>query len=230
MNRLRRVLVPVTAVVGGAIIGILVNFLVVFITQGNNTNSNQNLLAILAGLGGVLVAVFASLAVYFQVSKEKAQQQRLLESEAHQEKERFLRLSQEGLELEKQRTDLEKRQQTLLWQLAAAEVMKDDPKLAIVSAYQGLESEIQSLIGRVYRADTEDARQEFSISYNYDLLADYIDPKEARVIVQMRDLRNRVIHGEVSPEEITEDKVRDYVQRAGRIAQDILQVGQAQET
>ena len=48
--------------------------------------------------------------------------------------------------------------------------------------------------------------------------------------MQMRDLRNRIIHGKVSPEEITEDKVRDYVQGAGRIAQDILQAGQAQET
>ncbi len=143
-----------------------------------------------------------------------------------QQKEKFLSLSQQELKLEKQRTDLEKKQQTLLWQLAAAEVMKDDPKLAVVVAYQGLESEIQSLISRVYRIDTEDIRQGFSISYNYDMLADYIDPDEARAIMQMRDLRNRIIHGEVTPEEITEDQVRDYVQSAGRIARDILQVGQ----
>lgn len=156
-------------------------------------------------------------------------QRRILETEEQYQKERLLRLSQEGIELEKQRTDLEKKQQTLLWQLAAAEVMEDDPRLAVVIAYQGLESEIQNLITKVHRVDTEEARQRFSISYDYDLLSDYINSNEARVIMQMRDLRNSIVHGEVRAEEITEDKVRKYVQNAGFFAKEVLRAAQDYE-
>jgi len=219
----------ISALIVGIILPIFVSSLSNFITRGINTNSNQNLLAILASVGGAILAVLISLAIYFyQTSKEKRRQE-LLETDVQQQKEELLRLSEHGLELEKQRTDLEKQQQTLLWVLAAAESINDDPRLAIITAYQGLESEIQNLITRKYQVDTEDAKQGFSISYNYDMLADYIDPDKARVIMQMRNLRNRIIHGEVKSEEITEDKVRDYVQNAGSIAQKISQIGQVSE-
>ncbi len=229
MSRFKRyVIFYIISIAAFAILAIFVNILSVFISRGISTNFSESLLSILATIAGILIAVLASLVIYYQTSKER-KQQRLFESEVHQEKERFLRLSQEELELEKQRTDLEKQQQTLLWLLAAVERINDDPRLAIIIAYQGLESEIQNLITRKYLVDTEDAKQGFSISYNYDMLAEYIDPDKARAIMQMRDLRNRIIHGEVSPEEITEDKVRGYVESAGRIARDISQIGQFSE-
>jgi hypothetical protein len=215
----------ITVVVLGSII---VNIVSIFISGGISLNFGQNLLGILATLAGSLVAIVLALATYYQISKER-QKLRLLESVEQQQKEELVRLSQQESELEKQRTNLEKQQQTLLWILAAAERITDDPRLAIIIAYQGLESEIQSLITRKYQVDTEDARPGFSVSYNYDMLTGYIDPDEARVIMQMHDLRNRIIHGEVSPKEITEDKVRDYIQSAGRIAQEISQIGRFSE-
>lgn len=231
MSRFRRMLFPVSAAVAAMILALLTSILSNFITRGISTSLNQYFLAILAALAGAIFAALVSITIYYnQVSKVEKLQIELVESDEQQQKEKLLRLSEQGLELEKQRTDLEKQGQFLMWQLAAAERVQDDPLLAIIIAYQGLESEIQNLITRVYRVDTnEDTRQEFSVSYNYDMLTSYINPDEAETIMQMRDLRNRIIHGEVIPEEITEDKVRDYVQNAGRIARDISQIEQIHE-
>lgn len=230
MNRLRRTVLPEAFVVAITIIlGIFASVVSIFISQGISTNFNTGLFAILATVGGGLIAALISLLIYRQnVSKGKRQPQQL-ESAVQEQKEEFLRLSEQELELEKQRTNLEKQQQTLLWLLAAAERIDDDPRLAIVIAYQGLEAEIQNLITRVYRIDIDDTRQEFSVSYNYDMLENYVGPDRARTIMQMRDLRNRIVHGEVTPKEIIEDKVRNYVQNAGHIAQEISQIEQPHE-
>ena len=109
--------------------------------------------------------------------------------------------------------------------------MDDDPRLAIVTAYQGLESEIQNLITRAYQTETlgDSDQPEFSVSYSFDMLAEYIDPDNARAVIQMRDLRNRIIHGEVSPEEVSEDKTREYVQKAIFLAHEISQSAQIPE-
>lgn len=220
MSKIKRnVLLPVGIGAAGIIVVIFATFASGLVLLGTSLNSNQILLGVLATSVGAGIA--SSLAYIFYRTSRARERRRILETEEQFQTEELFRLSQEELELEKQRTNLEKQQQTLLWVLAAAESINDDPRLAIITVYQGLESEIQNLITRKYQVDTEETKQEFSISYNYDILAKYIDPDKARVIMQMRDLRNRIVHGEVKPEEITEDKVRNYVQEAGNLALEI---------
>jgi len=97
--------------------------------------------------------------------------------------------------------------------------------------HQGLEAEIQNLVTREYQAETlEDSdKQKISASYSIDMLAEHINLEDAEAIMQMRDLRNRIVHGEVSPEEVTEDKAREYVQKAIFLAHEISQSVQIPE-
>jgi len=87
------------------------------------------------------------------------------------------------------------------------------------------------LVTREYQAETlEDSdKQKISASYSIDMLAEHINLEDAEAIMQMRDLRNRIVHGEVSPEEVTEDKAREYVQKAIFLAHEISQSVQIPE-
>jgi hypothetical protein len=197
---------------------------VVFISsQGINTSNNQTIIGIVVGIAGALIGALVSVAIYFQVQRETRKQRQLLESVDSNKNQLgdYFHLSEQGLELEKQRTGIEKQTSIVLWIMAVTEKVEDDPRLAFVIMYQRLEEEILGLISRLYPVDTpkDTAKLTFSLSYDFDFLAEYVMPDEANFILQMRDIRNRVVHGEISPEEVTPEKVRSYLQEASRLAQ-----------
>ena len=141
--------------------------------------------------------------------------------------EEVLRLEQQASELEKQRAELEKKQQSLIWQIEAAELARQDPRLAIVIAYQGIETELQRVVNLRYPRDISEEldRQEPRVFHNTSLLEEYIGPESVETIKQIHNLRNRIVHGEVQPEEVSEERAAEYVQRAISLARIILSLG-----
>ncbi len=232
MNRNKNIWVYMI-IVGLILLGatiVIVNLSVIL--RGTNLPSNQFFIGTVATLGGGLLGV---LAAYLLTNSAYKKRQR---TETEQQEE-LLRLSHDKRDLQKQldvleeqHAMLEKQTRTVLWIMAAAEKIEDDPRLAFVILYQRLEVEIQGLISRVYSVDTPEdaAKQTFSLSYDFDFLAEHVTPDETKIILQMRDLRNRIVHGEISPEEITPEKVRNYLQEALYLAQVIARIKQDDET
>ncbi len=207
--------------------------LTIYVEAQAPTPSIITFFGLLVTLAGSLVGVLVvGGAIYYRnaLMKQKHQEQ-LAESYEQDQKEEFIRLSQQGLELEKQRTGLEKQTKIMVWIFAAIEKAEDDPRLAFIIVYQGLETEIHSLISRQFSDDTPNYgdKQTFNLSYDFDFLAKYVTPDQTRTILQMRDLRNRIVHGEVGPEEITPEKVKEYLQEALHLAQVISRIKQDDE-
>jgi hypothetical protein len=177
----------------------------------------------------ILGSIFATLiyaAILFLWSHKRDSKQKFIYS-AEQAKAEMLRLEQQASELEKQRTALETKQQSLIWQMEAAVLTKHDPILAVITAYQGVEVEIQRLVSVRYPKDISEEfdTREPRVLHNISLLAESIGPENVETIKQIYDLRNRIVHGEVKPEEISEGKAAEYVQRAIRLAGVISSLG-----
>src|SRR5260370_1742443 len=110
-----------------------------------------------AVLISILTAIFAAgiplLVLILYELRERKNEEGQLPPRMAPAKEEVLRLEQQESELEKQRSELEKKQQTLIWQMEAATLAKEDPRLAIVTAFQGLEVELQRVVNRLYPTD-----------------------------------------------------------------------------
>lgn len=126
----------------------------------------------------------------------------------------ILALEQRKDELERQRNELEKQQQMLIWQMEAAALAQEDPRLAIVTAYQGLEGELQRNLQYSYEALEGLDKQKMRTFYNVDLLKQVIGMEGAEDLGKMREIRNRVVHGDIDQEDVSSDRAIEYVQRA----------------
>lgn len=131
-----------------------------------------------------------------------------------QEEAKILSLEQHKADLEEQRSKLEKQQQALIWQMEATALTKEDPRLAIIIAYYGIEAELQRKLQ--YQPETLDKLDKQNNITLYDLnpLRDAIGSENVEAIKKMHNLRNRLVHGEVSNEEVSTDKATEYVQKA----------------
>jgi mannitol-specific phosphotransferase system IIBC component len=138
----------------------------------------------------------------------------LYKRKSQQEEVKMLNLEQQKAELEEQRNKLEKQKQSLIWQMEATARTKEDPLLAIITAYQGMELEMQRNLKYYLEMLEELDKQKSATLYDVNLLKDSIGPENVEIVKQMRTLRDRVVHGEIGKEEISIDKAIEYVQKA----------------
>lgn len=180
---------------------------------------------VLSILGSVIVTLVA--AVFWSYAGNKREDKLQLLNYFELPEDEVRRLEQQASELEKQQTELEKKQQSLIWQIDAAELTKQDPRLAVIIAYQGIEAELQRVVNLRYPQDISEEldKQEPRVFHNTTLLEGSLDPESVETIKQIHDLRNRIVHGEVKPEEVSEDKATEYVQRAIILAGKISSLG-----
>jgi hypothetical protein len=166
----------------------------------------SDLLNIIAPTLAILTSIVATL-IGFIVA-------RLSVREGQREGVTLFSLEQQKSELEKQRNELEKQEQMLIWQMEAATLAKEDPRLAIVTAYQGMEIELQRNPRYSKERLEEFDKQKIRDFYDLIILKDLLGIEAAEDVKNMRELRNRVVHGEVNQEEVSSDKVMEYVQKA----------------
>ena len=161
---------------------------------------------ILPTLIAMIVSIIATLitAVIAWLYKRKSQQKEV----------KILSLEQHQADLEEQRSKLEKQQQALIWQMEATALTKEDPRLAIITAYYGIETELQQKLQYQPEILEKLDKQKNMTLYDLNPLKDSIGSENVEIIKQMQNLRNRLVHGEVSKEEVSIDKATEYVQKA----------------
>ena len=120
-------------------------------------------------------------------------------------------LQNRTFDLKKQQNELEKQQRMLLWQMEAAEIVNEDPRLAIVIAYQGLEAELQE---KLQFANTLRGFEGQSIREVYEKrIESVMGEKYAENVKELRNRRNKVVHGEISQEELSSDETMEYIRQ-----------------
>lgn len=231
--RIKDNLVVVTVIiilVTGVIVGLTTSL------QGANTiSSSQSFIIALISLAA---GIFTGLITGVIFALIRRQPTRSIEPDKQPQKEAALRLSQQEHELEKQRADLENQQQILTWQMEATVLAEEDPQLAIVVAYQGLEAELRRAVNRLLQVDILDETQiqrvtpdiqdgqAFGLSNIIKVLQEYVGEDGTELFLDLRNLRNRIVHGEVKPIEISKGKATDYVQSAIRLTREISSIEQ----
>jgi hypothetical protein len=168
-------------------------------------------------LSFIITLIYGAIMLYQSIKSDNKHQ---LLPGIKQAKDEVLRLEQQTSELEKQRTELEKKQEMLIWQIEAMALTKQDPRLAVVIAYQGVEAELQHMTNLRYPKDLSEEldEQEPRVFHNINLLEEAIGSESAETLKQMHDLRNRIVHGEVDAEEVSQDKATEYVKQAISLA------------
>lgn len=209
-----------------------------------NRQPSITLIVPLLSLVGTIVISFISLGVTVYQSKKIREQEKLFREQMkdsetqttaspssqlssserneevlklyHQEQEKLkLLLLQQRLELDKQRLDLQKEQQTVEWQREALTLTTISPRSAIMIAWLGIEQELQRLINQKnspIQASTDRVRPPSQI-ITVLRSEDYINEETFDILKNMQNARNKIAHG-FNGEEISAEDAMRFVQQA----------------